>query len=272
MEHTANPLLSPWTRPLSFCWTAGRPTIGAAVRWSRRCQEPGSSAIGIARQKEVSSHGPTPAQHPRCRSGCAGAAEHQSLPRAHRARHLRPHTTAMARTASRCSRAAQRPARLAVRSSNTNSNAVRTANLSRELKSRVKNRLIAELDPTMDLSKTAEVRAAHQDPVRPDRRGREHRAHPRRARAPVRGGRRPTSSASGRSSRCCRIRPSAKSWSTARTRSTSSRRASCVLADVTVRRRRARAAHHRPHRLAARPPHRRVVARSATRACPTAPA
>jgi len=34
----------------------------------------------------------------------------------------------------------------------------RTASISRELKSRVKNRLIAELDPDMDLSKTAEVR------------------------------------------------------------------------------------------------------------------
>src|SRR4051794_30652119 len=41
---------------------------------------------------------------------------------------------------------------------NTNSSAVRTANLSRELKHRVKNRLIAELDPAMDLSKTVEVR------------------------------------------------------------------------------------------------------------------
>jgi pilus assembly protein CpaF len=36
--------------------------------------------------------------------------------------------------------------------------ASRTASISRELKSRVKNRLIAELDPEMDLSKTAEVR------------------------------------------------------------------------------------------------------------------
>jgi pilus assembly protein CpaF len=36
--------------------------------------------------------------------------------------------------------------------------ASRTADISRELKSRVKNRLIAELDPDMDLSKTAEVR------------------------------------------------------------------------------------------------------------------
>jgi pilus assembly protein CpaF len=34
----------------------------------------------------------------------------------------------------------------------------RTASISRELKARVKNRLIAELDPDMDLSKTAEVR------------------------------------------------------------------------------------------------------------------
>jgi pilus assembly protein CpaF len=38
------------------------------------------------------------------------------------------------------------------------SSAVRSANLSRELKHRVKNRLIAELDPAMDLSKTVEVR------------------------------------------------------------------------------------------------------------------
>ncbi len=36
--------------------------------------------------------------------------------------------------------------------------ASRTASISRELKARVKNRLIAELDPEMDLSKTAEVR------------------------------------------------------------------------------------------------------------------
>src|SRR5262249_29615124 len=34
----------------------------------------------------------------------------------------------------------------------------RTIKMSRELKSRVKNRLIAELDPDMDLSKTAEVK------------------------------------------------------------------------------------------------------------------
>jgi pilus assembly protein CpaF len=38
------------------------------------------------------------------------------------------------------------------------SSTARTASISRELKSRVKNRLIAELDPDMDLSKTAEVR------------------------------------------------------------------------------------------------------------------
>jgi pilus assembly protein CpaF len=38
------------------------------------------------------------------------------------------------------------------------SGAVRTATISRELKHRVKNRLIAELDPAMDLSKTVEVR------------------------------------------------------------------------------------------------------------------
>src|SRR5438067_2193293 len=34
----------------------------------------------------------------------------------------------------------------------------RTIKMSRELKARVKNRLIAELDPDMDLSKTAEVK------------------------------------------------------------------------------------------------------------------
>src|SRR6266511_1999853 len=34
----------------------------------------------------------------------------------------------------------------------------RTAAISRDLKGRVKNRLIAELDPDMDLSKTTEVR------------------------------------------------------------------------------------------------------------------